>query len=111
MVDEGRIAFTVATDYLYKLTRKEQTWLLDSIAKHEANPSASQALRLRQDAGKLTLEQIDDIMAERKKEAVKVTLAGKRLRQFFTVDYTPRQMEDVILRLLDDWQRTQKTPA
>ena len=111
MVDAGRIAFSVAADYLYKLTRKEQAWLLDSIEKYGATPSTSQALRLRQLAGHLTQEQVDGIMSEQKKESIKVTLGGGKLRQYFPEDYTPKQMEDVILQLLDHWLRVQRKSA
>lgn len=113
MVDDKRIAFSVAADYLYKLSRQEQAWLLDSMARYEATPSASQALRLRQyhHTGALTPELVDEVMAEQKKEPVKVTLTANRLKQYFPVEYTPRQMEDVILRLLDNWQRTQGLSA
>ena len=109
MVDAEKIGFSIAADHLYKLSRKEQAWLLDSIAKYEATPSAAQAQRLRKHSkdGTLTPEIVDGIMAEEKKEPVKVTLTGSRLHQYFPKDYTPKQMEAVIIELLGDWHRSQ----
>ena len=113
MVDAGKIAFSVAADHLYKLTRAEQLWLLNSMEKYENTPSASQAIRLKQHskAKTLTQEISDEIMAEIKKEPMEVTLIGSKLRQFFPDEYTPKQMEDVILTLLESWQRTRQIPA
>ena len=81
MVDAGIIAFSVAADHLYKLTRTEQLWLLNSMEKYENTPSASQAIRLKQHSkGKtLTQEIADDVMAEIQKEPIKVILIGSKL--------------------------------
>lgn len=107
MVDADNIGFSIAADHLYKLTRKEQAWLLDSMGKYDATPSASQAQRLKKHSkdGTLTPEVADEIMAEEKKEPVKVTLTGSKLHQYFPRDYTPKQMESVIIELLEGWRR------
>jgi ParB family chromosome partitioning protein len=106
MVDESKIGFSIAADYLYKLSRQEQSWLLDSMGKHEATPSAAQALRLKKhsEGGTLTSEVMDGILSEEKKEPIKVTLAGSRLYQYFPPNYTPMQMEAVIMELLESWR-------
>lgn len=57
--------------------------------------------------GLLTQEIMDKIMTEEKKEPIKVTFAGSKLRQYFPSSYTPQQMEAVILKLLDGWHRRQ----
>ena len=77
------------------------------MCKDEANPSASQAQRLRKHSkgGTFTPEIVDEIMAEVKKAPVKVTLAGSRLHQYFPREYTPKQMEAVIIELLEGWRR------
>lgn len=109
MVDADKIGFSIAAEHLYKLSRKEQSWLLDCMEKYEATPSASQAQRLKKlsQTGELTLTLMDSILAEEKKEPVKVTLTGSRLKQYFPKDYTPKQMEKVILGLLESWHRKQ----
>lgn len=107
MVDADKIGFSIAADHLYKLNRKEQSWLLDCMEKYEATPSASQAQRLKKlsQAGELTLQIIDSILAEEKKEPIKVTLTGSRLKQYFPQGYTPKQMEKVIMELLENWHK------
>ncbi len=109
MVDADKIGFSIAADHLYKLGRKEQSWLLESMEKYEATPSASQAMRLKKHSkdGTLTQDIIDKIMAEEKKEPIKVTLAGSKLRQYFPQSYTPQQMEAIIIKLLEGWHRRQ----
>lgn len=105
MVDDNKIAFTIAADYLFSLSRKEQAWLLDSMSKYEATPSASQAQRLKKHSkdGSLTPDVVDAIMAEEKKEPIKITLTGNRLTQYFPKSYTPKQMEEIIISLLIKW--------
>lgn len=107
MVDADKIGFSIAADHLYQLTRKEQAWLLDSMGKYDVTPSASQAQRLRKRSkdGTLTPDAVEEIMAEEKKEPVKVTLTGSRLHQYFPKDYTPKQIEAVIFELLEGWRQ------
>lgn len=109
MVDTDKIGFSIATDHLYKLRRKEQSWLLESMEKYEATPSASQAVRLKKCSkdSLLTQEKIDEIMAEEKKETIKLTLTGSCLKRYFPQDYTPKQMEKVIVGLLENWYKKQ----
>ena len=106
MVDDKKIAFNPAVELSY-LKPDEQTVLLDEIAKQEATPSLSQAQRLKKysQEGKLDMNVVDAIMTEEKKEIEKVTLSGDRLKKYFPKAYTPKQMEDTIFKLLEQWQR------
>lgn len=95
LVDAKKIAFNSAVELSY-LSRKEQSALLDTMAKYEATPSLPQAQRLKKlsQSGELTLPLMDSFLAEEKKEPVKVTLPGSCLKQYFPKDYTPKQMEN-----------------
>ena len=109
MVDECRIAFNPAVELSY-LSREEQTMLLDAMDAEQATPSLSQAQRLKKfsQEGKLTWESMSAIMSEEKKSEVdKVTLTGDKLHKYFPKSYTPRQMEDTIIKLLEGWHRKQ----
>ena len=109
MVDERRIAFNPAGELSY-LSREEQTLLLDAMDAEQATPSLSQAQRLKRfsQEGKLTWESMSAIMSEEKKSEVdKVTLTGDKLHKYFPKSYTPRQMEDTIIKLLEGWHRKQ----
>lgn len=109
MVDERRIAFNPAVELSY-LSREEQTMLLDAMDAEQATPSLSQAQRLKKfsQEGKLTWESMSAIMSEEKKSEVdKVTLTGDKLHKYFPKSYTPRQMEDTIIKLLEGWHRKQ----
>ena len=107
IVDAKKIAFNPAVELSY-LSKGEQTLLLDAIAKQEATPSLSQAQRLKKysQEGKLSADVMDAIMSEEKKgELDKVTLSSEKLKKYFPKSYTPQQMEDVILKLLEQWQK------
>ena len=106
MVDDKKIAFNPAVELSY-LKPEEQTVLLDEIAKQEATPSLSQAQRLKKysQGGKLDANVMDAIMTEEKQVTEKVTLQGDLLKKYFPKSYTPKQMEDTIFKLLEQWQR------
>ena len=107
MVDEKKIAFNPAVELSY-LKENEQFMLLESMEKEVATPSLSQAQRLKKLSreDKLTQESMDTIMAEEKKPIDnKVTLSGKCLTQYFPPTYTPRQMHEIIIKLLESWHR------
>ena len=108
LVDAKKIAFNPAVELSY-LSRKEQSALLDAMAKYEATPSLPQVQRLKKhsQSGELTPEMIESILAEEKKEPVKLTLTGSRLKQYFPQGYTPKQMEKVIMGLLESWHKKQ----
>ena len=109
MVDERRIAFNPAYELSF-LTRDEQTMLLDTMDSEQATPSLSQAQRLKQfsQRGELDAAVMRAIMSEEKKEVERVTLKGDTLRKYFPASYTPKRMEETIIRLLEQWQKQQK---
>ena len=113
MVDSKKIAFNPAVELSY-LTQEEQGKLVDTMESEQATPSLSQAQRLKKfsQEGKLTEESMLAIMSEEKKQEVgKVTLGTDTLRKYFPTNWTPKQMEDQILKLLNNWyQRTHNSP-
>lgn len=106
MVDAKRIAFNPAVELSY-LKKDEQALLLEAIQLEEATPSLSQAQRLKKFSqdGKLNENVIAAIMTEEKKDVDKVTLQGAQIKKYFPKSYTPKQMEDTIIKLLEQWQR------
>ena len=108
-VDERKIAFNPAYELSF-LTKDEQTMLLDAIDSEQATPSLSQAQRLKQfsQRGELDAAVMRAIMSEEKKEVERVTLKSETLRKYFPASYTPKRMEETIIRLLEQWQKQQK---
>ena len=109
MVDERKIAFNPAYELSF-LTKDEQTTLLDAMDSEQATPSLSQAQRLKQfsQRGELDAAVMRAIMSEEKKEVERVTLKGDTLRKYFPTSYTPKRMEETIIKLLEQWQKQQK---
>ena len=109
MVDERKIAFNPAYELSF-LTKDEQTMLLDAMDSEQATPSLSQAQRLKQfsQRGELDAAVMRAIMSEEKKEVERVTLKGDTLRKYFPASYTPKRMEETIIKLLEQWQKQQK---
>jgi ParB family chromosome partitioning protein len=109
MVDSKRIAFNPAVELSY-LKKEEQALLLDAIEKQEATPSLAQAQRLKKYSreDRLSADVMDAIMSEEKKEVQRVILTGDKLKKYFPKSYTPKQMEDTIIKLLDRWQRSRQ---
>ena len=107
MVDNKKIALNPAVELSY-LTPAEQEMLVVTMDSEQATPSLSQAQRLKRFSqdGKLTEESMLAIMSEEKKQDVdRVTLTRDTLKKYFPRDYTPRQMEDTILMLLQGWSK------
>lgn len=106
-VDNGTLKFVPAAESISYLTEKEQIYLAMVMERDEVSPSMDQAKRLKQFSaeGKLAENIIDLIMREEKPLERKVTLRNDKLERFFPKSYTPKQMEDVILKLLEGWQR------
>ena len=106
-VDSGTVKFVPAADFLSHLSEKEQTYLLLVMERDEVSPSLGQAQRLKQLSGEGKLENniIDLIMREEKPLERKVTIRNDRLQKYFPANYTPKQMEDVIIKLLEGWHR------
>ena len=110
MVDERKLAFNPAVEVSY-LKRDEQRMLLEAMDAEQTTPSLSQAQRLKKfsQEGKLTEEAMSAIMSEEKKSDMdKVTLRSDTLRRYFPKSYTPKQMEQTIIKLLDVWKQRQK---
>lgn len=107
MVDAKKIAFNPAVELSY-LKPDEQTVLMEAMDSEQATPSLSQAQRLKRfsQEGKLSPDMMRAILSEEKKADMdRVTLAGDTLRKYFPKSYTPRQMEQTILKLLEGWHR------
>jgi len=106
-VDAKKIAFNPAVELSY-LKPHEQVQLMEAIDMEQSTPSLSQAQRLKKYSqdGKLTFDVITAIMSEDKKgELDKVTLTGDKLKKYFPKSYTPQQMEETIIKLLEGWSR------
>ena len=109
MVDERRIAFNPAYELSF-LTKDEQQLLLNAMDSEQATPSLSQAQRLKQfsQRGELDAAVMRAIMSEEKKEIERVTLKGDTLRKYFPASYTPKRMEETIIKLLEQWQKSRQ---
>ena len=113
MVDEKKIAFNPAVELSY-LKQEEQRDFLEAMDYAQATPSLSQAQRLKKfsQEGKCSLDAMCAIMSEEKKgELDKVTLKNDVLRKYFPKSYTPKQMEDTIIKLLEQWQKKRQREA
>ena len=107
MVDERKLAFNPAVEVSY-LKQDEQRMLLEAMDAEQTTPLLSQAQRLKKfsQEGRLTEEAMSAIMSEEKKSDMdKVTLRSDTLRKYFPKSYTPKQMEQTIIKLLDVWQK------
>ena len=109
-VDSKEIAFSPAVELSY-LTRDEQKQFLDAMDYSQNAPSLSQAQRLKKLSreGKCTQEAMRSIMSEEKKEEQeRITLSSDTLRKYFPRSYTPLQMQQTIIKLLEQWQKKQQ---
>lgn len=109
-VDSKEIAFSPAVELSY-LTHDEQKQFLDAMDYSQNTPSLSQAQRLKKLSreGKCTQEAMRSIMSEEKKEEQeRITLSSDTLRKYFPRSYTPLQMQQTIIKLLEQWQKKQQ---
>ena len=107
MVDEKKIAFNPAVELSY-LKKEEQELFLEAMEYAQSAPSLAQAQRLKKfsQEGKCNLEAMCAIMSEEKKSDLdRVTLKNDLLRKYFPKNYTPKQMQDTIIKLLEQWQK------
>ena len=107
MVDEKKIAMTPAVEISY-LKPEEQKLLVETIESEQATPSLSQAKRMKQMSreGTLTDDTMLSVMSEQKKpEKNEIVLPYDALAKFFPKNYTPHQMERMIYKLLENWQK------
>ena len=110
MVDEKKIAFNPAVELSY-LNESQQRDFLEAMDGTQNAPSVSQAQQLKKMAqcGEFTYEKAFDILGQEKKsEQDTVTIKNDILRKYFPRSYTPRQMEEKIIQLLDAWQKKQQ---
>ena len=106
MVDEKKISFNPAVELSY-LDAKQQQDFLEAMDASQNAPSLSQAIRIKKLAqqGEFDYDAVYNIMNEEKKsELDTVTIKNETLRKYFPRNYTPRQMESIIIKLLDQWQ-------
>ena len=106
MVDEKKISFNPAVELSY-LDEKQQQDFLEAMDASQNAPSLSQAIRIKKLAqqGEFDYDAVYNIMNEEKKsELDTVTIKNETLRKYFPRNYTPRQMESIIIKLLDQWQ-------
>ena len=104
-VDQGELAFTPAVELSY-LKPQEQAWVHAALETTQQTPSLSQAQRIKQESkqGTLTEEGVLSILSEEKKPLYNsVTLSHDTLKKYFPRSYTAKQMEKVIIKLLDNW--------
>lgn len=107
MVDQKQLAFNPAVELSY-LSEKQQNDFIEAMEYAQATPSLSQAQRLKKLAadGMCSLEAMCAVMSEEKKDMLdKVTFKGDEIRKFFPKSYTPKQMQETIIKLLSQWQK------
>ena len=107
MVDQKQISFNPAVELSY-LTPEEQQHVIEAMDFTQAAPSLSQAQRLKKlsQEGGCTLEAMQDILGEVKKgDLERVAFKSEQLRKYFPKSYSPKQMQDTIIRLLEQWQK------
>ena len=110
MVDEKKISFNPAVELSY-LDESQQRDFLEAMEDTQNAPSLSQAQQLKKMAqqGEFSYEKAFDVMGQEKKsEKDTVTIKNDTLRKYFPRSYTPKQMEDTIIKLLEQWQRKQQ---
>ena len=107
LVDQKKISFNPAVELSY-LTAAEQQDFLEAMQDTQNAPSLSQAQRIKKlsQEGKCSYDAMFDIMGEEKKaEMDRVTIKNEVLRKYFPKSYTPKQMQDTIIKLLEQWQK------
>ncbi|MBE6804882.1 MAG: ParB/RepB/Spo0J family partition protein [Ruminococcaceae bacterium] len=106
MVDKNGIAMNAAVELSY-LGSKAQSEVLEAIESEDAAPSIEQAKKIRRfnDEGRLNPDVILSIMQEQKPEKLKITLGDEQIKKYFPKSFTKKQMEDTIIKLLENWHR------
>ena len=107
MVDNGKIALTPAVELSY-LTKLEQQDLLETMESEDCTPSLSQAIQLKRlsQPGELDIDRIFDILREPKANQIdKISFRTEDLCKFFPKSYSAAQIQETILKLLDDYQK------
>ena len=107
LVDEGKIAMSPAVELSY-LSAEQQKILLEAMQEHDCTPSYSQAVRLKalHNESKFNMQEIYSLIAEPKaNQREKITFKYERMRKYFPRGYTPKQIEDKIITILEERQR------
>ena len=107
MVDEKKLAFNPAVELSF-LSPEQQNDVIEAMDYAQCTPSLSQAQRIKKlsQSDEYSLEKVEDIMNEEKKtELDHVTIKNEVLKKYFPKSYTPKQMEDTIVKLLEQWQK------
>ncbi len=110
LVDEDKLSFSTAADYISVLTKQEQTDLMSVMNKLNVIPVKSQLIAIKEQskAGTLTITAIEGLLSAEHSTAVQVVLKQARLHQYFPKSYTAQQMEEVIVSLLETWSVQQE---
>ena len=105
-VDENKIPM-VAGEKLSYLKTEEQEWIVDAIGNSGIFPSKAQAEQLKEssEAGELTEGKVYAVLVRKEKENVNVTISAKKIRNYFPMEYSREQIEDVIYTLLEEWKQ------
>ncbi len=111
MVDDKKIPLNAAVELSY-LGTKAQSDVMKSIESNETTPSIEQAAKIRRFSqdGKLSPDVIDSIMQEEKPEKLRITFKEDRLRKYFPKSYSKKQIEETMIKLLENWARKRKEP-
>lgn len=106
MVDEKKISFNAGVEVSH-LRKEEQQQLMEAMEYDECVPSLNQAQRLKKASAenRLTKEVIAEILSEERAGDMKLTIGGGKIKKYFPQEYTPKQMEQVILELLEHWSK------
>ncbi len=105
-VDKNKIPMVVGEKLSY-LKTEEQIWVVDAISNSSIFPSKTQAEQLKEDseAGKLTEGNVYAVLVKKETEPVNVTISAKKIRNYFPMEYSKEQIEDVIYTLLEEWKQ------
>ena len=111
MVDDKKLPINSAVELSY-LGSKAQSDVVKAIEREEATPSIEQSAKIRRfaESGILSAKAIDRIMREQKPEKRKVTLKEDMLNQYFPEDFTVKQIEETLVKLLENWSRKRHEP-
>ena len=106
MVEDKKIGFSPAVERSFAKA-DEQRHLLDAMESEQSTPSLSQAQRMKKASqdGKLSNDAIDITMSEEPDQTQKISISKEQVKRYFPASYTPKQMQDTILHLLEQWQR------
>ena len=111
MVDQKKLPLNSAVELSY-LGTKAQSDVVKSIEKHEIMPSIEQSSKIRKLSkdGKVSESLIDNIIRKQKPEKIRIVFKEDRLRKYFPESFTPKQIEDTIIKLIEKWARKRNEP-